>query len=597
MLRGKSYLARFVLITVACSVLITLLSFALSSYLFTDAFNRSDAGALNSILLAGESLLEEYAQGHTDRRELWDEVNPVFNTGDSFLVLLDKDRNILAYTDAAVPYMVRSDTLRIISRLSGDDDAVISRYIEHGTVAYIACSRTSSGFVVAGKTRSSATGFINAFRSQLLMWTLGILILAALFSGLSTRIAAKPAKVLIDATERIVNGEEVRMEEDLPGEIREIAQAFNIMSSRISSAFQSLKTERDNMNLILESLTEGIIALDASGNIMHMNSAAVKLLGGRDTPLYAKVLSEIRGVIEGSAPSGGEKGTAGKIPSGDRELLYVISPLTDSSGTRAAAALIRDITEEERLERTRHDYVANISHELRTPLASIKGIAEGIRDGMVTEKTDMDRCIGIIVDESTRLSRLVNDLLELSGLQSSTSAFEEENVDPAELVLDLHDRNRSLFEAAELGFDWDLPRGADGAPEALPTVKSNEDRLAEVLTIFLDNARKYTPAGGRVVLGASGTPEGIRFFVKDNGIGMDEETCRLAFDRFHQAEKSHSGKGSGLGLAIAREIMNKMQVSIALESRPGEGSEFSFVIPFPGGKNASAGKAAPEAAM
>ena len=583
--KAKSYLARFALITVACCLMITLLSFGLSSYLFSDAFNRSDAETLNSILLSGEELLADYALGLTDRGSLWDEVNPVFNTGDSFLVLLDMQGNILAYTDAAVPYMVRIDPMKLIARLTGSDGgAVVSRYTEHGTVAYIACSRTGAGFVIAGKTRSSAIGFINAFRSQLFLWTLGILILAGLFYWLSTRIAARPAKVLLEASERIVNGEEVRMDEDLPGEISEIAQAFNTMSSRISAAFHSLKTERDNMSLILESLTEGIIALDASGNIMHMNSAAIKLLGGEDTPLYRRVLSEIRSVIESGAARG-EPGAAGKVPSGERELLYVISPLTDSSGTRAAAALIRDITEEERLERTRHDYVANISHELRTPLSSIRGIAEGIRDGMVTERADLDRCVGIIVDESTRLSRLVNDLLELSGLQSSASAFEEETVDPTELVLDLHDRNRSLFETAGLSFDWELPRDADGGPKALPTVTSNEDRLAEVLTIFLDNARKYTPAGGRVVLGASETSEGIRFFVKDNGIGMDEETCRLAFDRFHQAEKSHSGKGSGLGLAIAREIMNKMNVAIGLVSSPGEGSEFSFVIPFPeGGK-------------
>ncbi len=576
--RGISYIARFALITAVCSLIITVLSFTLSSYLFTDAFNRSDAETLTRILIAGETLLEEYAGGNKTRSALWDEVNPIFNSGDSFLILMDTAGDILAYTDAGVPYMVQSDTSRIIAQLKGSGgEAVISRYTERGTVAYIACSSTASGYVIAGKTRSSAIGFINAFRTRLFVWTVGILMLAGIFSILSTRLAAKPARALIEATERIVSGEEVRMEEDLPGEIREIARAFNIMSSRISSAFQSLKTERDNMNLILESLEEGIIAMDGNGTVMHMNSAALSLLGGRDTPLYGRIISEIRGVISGG---GDTAGVAAKVPSGEKELLYVISPLTDSSGKRAAAVMIRDITEEERLERTRHDYVANISHELRTPLASIKGIAEGIRDGMVTEKEDMDRCIGIIVDESTRLSRLVNDLLELSGLQSNPSAFEYETVDPTELVLDLHDRNRSLFEQAELTYTFDLPSDEDGSPAALPPIVSNEDRLAEVLTIFLDNARKYTPAGGHVVIGASEAEGGVRFFVSDDGIGMDEETCALAFDRFHQAEKSHSGKGSGLGLAIAREIMNKLGVPIILKSSPGRGSEFSFVIPF-----------------
>ena len=107
---------------------------------------------------------------------------------------------------------------------------------------------------------------------------------------------------------------------------------------------------------------------------------------------------------------------------------------------------------------------------------------------------------------------------------------------------------------------------------------SNEDRLAQVLTIFLDNARKYTPAGGTVTLGAEKAPGGVRFFVRDTGIGMDEETRRMAFERFHQAERSRSDKGSGLGLSIAREILQKMDVAIRLESQLGQGSEFSFVI-------------------
>ena len=120
----------------------------------------------------------------------------------------------------------------------------------------------------------------------------------------------------------------------------------------------------------------------------------------------------------------------------------------------------------------------------------------------------------------------------------------------------------------------------------LPDIITNEDRLSEVLTILLDNAHKYTPAGGKITLGAQvvtsdGLETGIRFFVRDTGIGIDEEAQRHIFDRFHQADKSHASKGSGLGLSIAREILQKMNVSIELKSAPGEGSEFSFVLPVP----------------
>ena len=255
-------------------------------------------------------------------------------------------------------------------------------------------------------------------------------------------------------------------------------------------------------------------------------------------------------------------------------LFYAVSrlPAEEGKAHRGTVALIRDITEEERLERTRHDYVANISHELRTPLASIRGLAEGLRDGMVSEEQDRQRYYHIIAEEGNRLARLVNDLLELSSLQSNPAAFEMERVDPNEVVYELHDLNGSLFREKGIAFERELPE------EALPDIRSNEDRLTQVLTIFLDNARKYTNAGGTVTLGARKEEAGVCFFVRDTGIGMDEETKRLAFERFHQAEKGRTDKGSGLGLSIAREILQKLQVEIRVESEVGKGSEFSFVI-------------------
>ena len=189
------------------------------------------------------------------------------------------------------------------------------------------------------------------------------------------------------------------------------------------------------------------------------------------------------------------------------------------------------------------------------------------------EEDDRQRYFNVFVEVATRLSRLVNDLLELSSLQSNPAAFEMERIDPNELIYELHDLNSRLFEEKKIAFHRQLPE------EFLPDIRSNEDRLAQVLTIFLDNARKYTPEGGSVTLGAEKVDDGVRFFVRDTGVGMNEETRRMAFERFHQAEKGRSDKGSGLGLSIAREVLMKLGVEIQLESELGKGSEFSFVIP------------------
>ena len=304
------------------------------------------------------------------------------------------------------------------------------------------------------------------------------------------------------------------------------------------------------------------------------NRACLTLLGGEDAPAYQEVSDALRTALKQKREG------SGKLNQGKTVLQYDITMLPGLDGQNGAIACIRDITEGERLSRTRYDYVANISHELRTPLANMRGLAEGLRDGLVTDEQERMRYYGIIVDEVRRLSRLVNDLLELSGLQSNPAAFEMEKVEPTEIMWELFDLNKKSFAEKRQTLSLEVPE------EELPSIITNEDRLTEVLTIFLDNARKYTPEGGKIVLGAElsetdGIVTGVRFFVRDNGIGMDEESSRLVFERFHQADKSHAGQGSGLGLSIAREILLKLNVQIQLKTKPGEGSEFSFVLPVP----------------
>lgn len=263
-----------------------------------------------------------------------------------------------------------------------------------------------------------------------------------------------------------------------------------------------------------------------------------------------------------------------RLQRGERTLLCMFLPMpVRPEGRRGALAVVRDVTEHERLERTRREYVANISHELRTPLASMRGITEGLRDGLVTGEEERMRHYTLLLGEVKRLSRLVDDLLELSSLQSSSAAFAPERVDTAETLLELHDRTQNLAQKKGVALSLVLPA------EPLPHVQANEDRLQQVLTILLDNAVKFTPEGGRITLGAEPAVRGVRFFVRDTGVGMDEYTRKHAFERFHQADRSHSAKGSGLGLAIAREVMQHMNSRIFVNSQEGKGSEFYFVLP------------------
>ena len=560
MLKLSSSFSRLLLLILIIIVGVSVAMVALSSFYFQDIYAASLYDTVTGGLREAEKMYTLHQIGLISSNSLYQAVNPPLNSNGDFYMMLTPYRQVVAYTESSAPYFTGGMLTSLLDALDKEDSALVRKQVG-GRTALIVGMKSDLGYVLAGRPMRTLSGAAITFRNRMLI-SMGVVLLAmVVVSIVSARRAVRPARIITEMAGRLVEGEQVTLPENLPGkEVRELAGALNQMSASVAQAISALKYEKDTMALILEGLSEGILAIDEKGGILHENAAAWSLLGGEDTDAYKAVMNALR--QEREDDQWDEKFAVSRLPSE--------SKLPRSRGT---VALIRDITEQEHLERTRHDYVANISHELRTPLASIRGLGEGLRDGLVTDEKDRQRYYNIIVEEVTRLSRLVNDLLELSSLQSNPAAFEMERVDPNELIYDLHDRNSSLFSEKQITFVRDLPE------DPLPDIRSNEDRLAQVLTIFLDNARKFTPEGGTVTLGAEKTDAGTRFFVRDTGIGMDEETQRLAFDRFHQAERSHSGKGSGLGLSIAKEVLQKMGVEITLKSALGKGSEFSFVIP------------------
>lgn len=566
MLKRLSTMTRLFLIFLLSLLFTSAVYYSTSNHFFSEASTAAYCEALVRSIPAEESLLMDYRMGKISLQQLQTALNPALNPEGNMYMLLDEEGAFLAGT-FGVENVLTAETLSSVLEKSTAEEAVLtSTMLDKATLLLMLAQKTQAGYVLIGKTLPINSGSAIAFRSNLVLTLCVMTALMLMLSTLSVRRVSKPVKVITTTATRLAAGEQVTIQEDvvLP-EFQEIAHTFNVMSGTITRAIIDLRNEKESVELALEGLSEGVISVDHNGSIVRENTSAKQLLG-EDTDEYRQVMNILK-------EQHTETMWEGKLTRGDRILYYRVNCLPDEEGQIDRVMLIRDITEEEHLERTRHDYVANISHELRTPLASIRGIAEGLRDGMVPEEKDRQRFYHIIVDEATRLSRLVNDLLELSSLQSNPSAFEMERVDPNELIYDLYDRNGSLFVEKQLIFEMRLPE------EPLPNIVSNEDRLSEVLTIFLDNARKYTPEGGKVLLAAEQTAQGVKFLVRDTGIGMDEETRRLAFERFHQAEKGRSDKGSGLGLSIAREILQKMKIEIYLESELGQGSTFSFVVP------------------
>ena len=224
------------------------------------------------------------------------------------------------------------------------------------------------------------------------------------------------------------------------------------------------------------------------------------------------------------------------------------------------------------LEQTRRDYVANVSHELKTPVTSIRAMAEILKDGSLVDKVDKDKYYSMILRESIRLESLIKDMLELSKLQSGKESLEKKKVSLNETLLQVIDELKIMSE------DLDIELIIDIDFDDLPEVYTNINRIAQVLVILIDNAFKYTANNGSVTLKVLKQEDYVKVSVCDTGVGVEEEDIPFIFDRFYQADKSHSSEGTGIGLSIAWEIMKNLDENIYYESNDIYQSIFNFTI-------------------
>ena len=256
---------------------------------------------------------------------------------------------------------------------------------------------------------------------------------------------------------------------------------------------------------------------------------------------------------------------------GDKTIWITISPVVTDDGIRTGVVgLFKDMTEMERLENMRREYVANVSHELRTPLTAVRGLLEPLADGMVREEEDRMRYYRIMLHEVERLSRLITDMLMLSRLQSGTEYMEVSRVNLCELLDDLVSSYARTAEQKGIHLVKDC---RTSVVDAL----TDPDRIEQVLVILLDNAMRYTSEGGTITLRLR---SGERFLVsvEDNGCGIPEKDLPHIFERFYKVDKSRGEGGTGLGLSIAKYIMDKLGENISVASEQGKGTCFTLSV-------------------
>ena len=398
---------------------------------------------------------------------------------------------------------------------------------------------------------------------------------------LSRRIT-RPLEELGHAAERISTGDFAsRAPVDETAELERLGRTFNRMTDRLQQTIAEITTERKKLEAIVSGMTDAVVATDRHGTLMLLNRAAADLLSADPAGALGRPAREtIQGdrlpaMLEDATASG--RITAEELPPGsvgDRVVEVHCAPYRDDQGeVIGAVAVLRDVTELRHSERLRRELTANVSHELRTPLTSIKGFTETLLDGAVRDEATSRRFLTIISSEADRLVKLVDDLLDLSQLESKRVTLDLRRVNVAALVAHTVDKLQPLAQGSGLLLEQAAP------PEVWVT--ADRDRLEQVLTNLIDNALKYTPTGGRVDVRVAQADREVEISVSDTGKGIGPADLPHVFERFYRADRSRTrgSGGTGLGLAIARHIVEAHGGRIRVDSLLDEGTTFLFTIP------------------
>lgn len=560
-------------------VVIILLSVLLSAVLTTAAFYYS-GGRVFSGIKAKElrpraeylaNITAEYLQGLITKETYERSIGRGFKVWDASMYAYDACGDLFAYP-ASEDSAVNKDAISGLLQNVLKGESVYSPNTKNHAGVLIGEPVVSRfGNVIGAVFLVKPLNELNAAMGSLIYALIISMIASSLImilpAYLGSRSIVRPIRQMNVTANAMAGGNfTAKAEEEGTDELVQLGRSLNHLSAALSATISDLTLEKNRLHAVINGMGEGIIAIDAEGKIIKTNSAALRLLGGS----YADDITALSAYRQAAEDIGcvlGGETVSKELKVRDRILRVAITPLTDGGRGEGAVMLIRDITEASRLEQTRTEYVANVSHELRTPIASIRGLADALNDGLVKKDEDKARYYGYILRESMRLSRLIDDLLELSRLQSGTIAFKKQFISINELIEDVADRYVSAAREKGLNVEIDI-----GEPYKVYT---NPDRAEQVLVALTDNAIKYGYSG---TLRFSAEKKGDSLYISVSNPGsIADEDIDHVFERFYKADKAHAGQGTGLGLSIVNEVLELLGERIWVKSENGTVT-FTFTL-------------------
>jgi two-component system phosphate regulon sensor histidine kinase PhoR len=469
---------------------------------------------------------------------------------------------------------------------------------------YVAVRVTSGDEVVGFARVALPLGDVNAqvaqLRTAMALTALVVTLLAALLAVFIAERTARPVRRLTRVAERLAEGDlNARLLRTTRDEVGQLTDAFNYMAHQLREKVTTLAEEQHRLEAILDAMAGGVIITDGEGRVRLINPAAARLLNmdqGRALGLSLAQVVRHHELIELWQRCRKEREEqSAAIEIGYRNLFVqaIVKPFGQGKSS-GYLTILQDLTRVRRLETVRRDFISNISHELRTPLAGLKALVDTLRGGALEDPPAAQRFLDSMEGEVDALTQMVEELLELSRIESGRMPLRLRPTEVSRVVIQPVERLRPQAERAGLTMEAEIP------PD-LPSILAEEERVQQVVTNLVHNAIKFTPAGGRVQVTArawqadreGGTPseapgaepgtipagDWVIFSVQDTGVGIPADDLPRIFERFYKADRARSGGGTGLGLAIAKHIVQSHGGAIWADSVEGKGSTFYFCIP------------------
>ncbi|MEK7232381.1 MAG: ATP-binding protein [Elusimicrobiota bacterium] len=568
---------------------------ALTDLLLTRALRRQFIDEVASNLLVQADLIEMQLRSKTFSKKAGGELQSMAKqydrTCDCRVTFVSKDGAVLADSSLTTDEIIRMENHKgrpeISTALAGSPGHSI-RYSEtiRQDMLYAATplrlNGTVHGVVRVAMSLAQVEQKIAGVRKTIATITIFMILAAILASLWMSRSISQPLAEMSRIAEKLAQGDySARVRPRLPDEHGQLGATLNLLAQKVQSAIHALSQEKAHLSAILSNMTEAVIAVDETGHVLAVNPALTRLFGIQPQECVGKPFLEVirnnrlsallNIVIKDSTRQQDEV----KVLAPEEAVFEAQAvPLLMEERCIGALLVLHDITRLRQLEQIRKDFVANVSHEIKTPLASIKAFAETLRTGAIDDPANRKEFVEIIEKDADRMMRLVDDLLELSSIESGRRAPNFEPVALAECAMAVAASLAPLADRKQVRVDIRIP-------DNLPLLRADNGQLRQVLTNLLDNAIKFNKDEGSVTVKASANQRIVTVVVQDTGSGITAENLPRIFERFYRVDKARSCElgGTGLGLAIVKHIIDAHGGSVGVESKPGQGSTFRFTLP------------------